>query len=279
MRKLVLPLVIAGLLLGGCSPSSNHAAQTQQAAPAPSAITGTVSLADPSAQVAPDAKLDLTLMDVTQQPGVPVNSQTFAPPRFPQQFTIRFNPKQIKQADIYVLEAQMQSGGRVYSTTLQTPVLTHNAPAQVDLKLIAEPTAADKMLSDFKAFQGRIGGMKVTQGTASNDQAAKSWQVFSDKNGIEFIRQLVDHGDKGNYTATDYAYQNSRPWVVVQQTSPKKGAPVTSTDRAGWDENGSLVLKQHEENGQTSELSRDAASALHDEAEALYNQFNKKKKK
>jgi len=279
MRKLVLPLVIAGLLLGGCGPSTNHAAPTQQAAPAPTAVTGTVTLSDPSAQVAPDAKLDLTLMDVTQQPGVPVNSQTFAPPQFPQQFNIKFNPKQIKQADIYVLEAQMQSGGRVYSTTLQTPVLTHNAPAQVDLKLIAEPTAADKMLSDFKALKGRIGGMKVTQGTASNDQAAKSWQVFSDKNGIEFIRQLVDHGDKGNYTATDYAYQSSRPWVVVQETSPKKGAPVTSTDRAGWDENGSLVLKQHEENGQVSDLPHDAASALHDEAEALYNQFSKKKRK
>lgn len=277
MRKLALPLVIAGLLLGGCGPSSNNAAQTQQA-PAPSAVTGTVTLADPSVQVAPDAKLDLTLMDVTQQPGVPVNSQTFAPPHFPQQFNISFNPKQIKQADIYVLEAKMQNAGRVYSTTLQTPVLTHNAPAQVDLKLIAEPTAADKMLSDFKSVQSRIGGMKVTQGTSSNDQAAKSWQVFSDKNGVEFIRQLVDHGDKGNYTSTDYAYKDGHPWVVVQETRPKKGAPIQSTDRVGWDDNGSIVLNQHEENGQTTDLSHDAASALHDQAEALYNQFSKKKK-
>jgi putative lipoprotein len=277
MRKLVLPMVISGLLLGGCGSSSNNAPQTQQA-PAPRAVTGTVTLADPSVQVAPDAKLDLTLMDVTQQPGVPVNSQTFAPPQFPQQFNISFNPAQIKQADIYVIEAQMQNGGRVYSTTLQTPVLTHRAPAQVDLKLIAEPTAADKMLSDFKTMQGRIGGMKVTQGTSSNDQAAKSWQVFSDKDGVEFIRQLVDHGDKGNYTSTDYAYRGGHPWVVVQEIRPKKGAPVQSTDRVGWDENGSLVLNQHEENGNTTELSHDAASALHDQAEALHNQFSKKKK-
>jgi len=217
-------------------------------------------------------------MDVTQQPGVPVNSQTFAPPHFPQQFRVSFSPKQIKQADIYVLEAQMQNAGRVYSTTLQAPVLTHNAPAQVDLKLIAEPTAADKMLSDFKAMQSRIGGMKVTQGTASNEEAAKSWQVFSDKDGVEFIRQLVDHGDKGNYTSTDYAYKGGHPWVVVQETRPKKGAPVQSTDRIGWDENGSVVLNQHEENGQVTELSHDAASALHDQAGALYNQFSKKKR-
>lgn len=279
MRKLALPLVIAGSLLSGCGPSSNNTSQAPQQAPAPTAVTGTVTLADSSVQVAPDAKLDLSLMDVTQQPGVQVNSQSFAPPHFPQQFSIAFTPRQIKQADIYVLEAQMQSGGRTYSTTLQTPVLTHNAPARVDLKLIAEPTAADKMLSDFKTMQGRIGGMKVTQGTASSDEAAKSWQVFSDNNGVEFIRQLVDHGDKGNYTSTDYAYKDGHPWVVVQETRPKKGAPMQSTDRAGWDQNGSLVLMQHEENGQSSDLSHDAASALHDEAEALYNQFSKGKKK
>ena len=281
MRKLALPLVITGLLLGGCGPTSNNSGSTETGQPAqapiPSAVTGTVTLADASVQITPQAKLDLTLMDVTQQPGVPVNTQSFAPPQMPQHFEIHFDPKQIKPSDIYVLQAQMENDGRTYSTTLQTPVLTHNAPAQVNLSLIAEPTAADKMLSDFKTMQGRIGGMKMTQGTASNDQASRGWQVFSDKSGVEFIRELVDKGDKGNYTSTDYAYQDGRPWVVVQETSPKKGAPVATTDRAGWDENGQLVLMQHEENGKTSDLSHDAATALHDQAEALYKQFNKRK--
>lgn len=282
MRKLALPLVIAGLLLGGCEQSNNanNNAETSQPAqaPIPSAVTGTISLADTSVKISPQAKLDLTLLDVTQQPGVPVNTQSFAPPKMPQQFNISFDPKQIKPADIYVLQAKMKNDGRVYSPTLQTPVLTRGAPANVNLQLVAEPTAADKMLSDFKTMQSRIGGMKMTQGTASNDQASRGWQVFSDRNGVEFIRELVDKGDKGNYTSTDYAYQDGRPWVVVQQTSPKKGAPVQSTDRVGWDENGQLVLNQHEENGKTSELSHDAATALHDQAEALYKQFNKKPK-
>ncbi len=280
MRKLALPLVIAGLLLGACSgQSDNTSASTSQPqqAPMPSSVSGTVTLADTSVQVSPQAKLDLTLTDVTQQPGVTVNSQSFAPPQMPQRFEIRFDPAQIKPADIYVLQAKMENDGRVYSTTLQTPVLTHGAPASVNLQLVAEPTAADKMLSDFKSMQSRIGGMKMTQGTASNEQASRGWQVFSDKNGVEFIRELVDKGDKGNYTSTDYAYQDGRPWVIVQQTSPKKGAPVQAIDRAGWDENGELVLKQHEENGKITELSHDAASALHDQAEALYKQFNKKK--
>ncbi|MDQ2971705.1 MAG: hypothetical protein M3R20_01795, partial [Pseudomonadota bacterium] len=93
-----------------------------------------------------------------------------------------------------------------------------------------------------------------------------------------FIRVLVDHGDKGNYTSTDYAYQNGRPWVVVQETRAHKGDPVSSIDRAGWDDNGGLVLKDHVEGSKTTPLSEDAAKALHDQAEAMYNQYGKKKK-
>lgn len=277
MRKLALPLTVAATLLGGCNAPSNDAAQ-QTAVPQATAVTGTVTLADKSVTLTPEAKLDLTLMDVSHQPGTPINAQTFAPANLPLQFNLSFNPGQIKAVDIYVLQAQMQDNGRVYSTALQTPVLTHGAPAQVNLQLIAEPTQSDKMLSDFKAMQGRIGGMKMTQGTASTPDASRGWQVFSDKNGVQFIRELVDHGDKGNYTSTDYAYQNGRPWVVVRETRPAKGAPVSAIDRAGWDENGGLVLKEHTEGNKTTTLSEDAAKALHDQAEALYNQFGKKKK-
>lgn len=282
MRKLAMSLLVAGLLLGGCSAPSNNngaAGEQQSTAPAATAVTGTINLADKSVQLTPQAKLDLSLMDVTQQPAGQVNSQSFAPAQLPLQFNLSFTPRQIKSSDIYVLQAQMEDNGRTYTTSLQTPVLTHGAPAQVNLQLIAQPTAADKMLADFKNVQSRIGGMKMTQGTASTPDASRGWQVFSDKNGVEFIRQLIDRGDKGNYTSTDYAYQNGKPWVVVQQTSPHKGDPVSSTDRAGWDDNGALVLKQHEENGQTTDLSHDAATALHDQAEALYTQFNKSKKK
>lgn len=277
MRKLALPLIVAGALLGGCNASSNNAAQ-QTAAPQATAVTGTISLADKSVTLTPEAKLDLSLMDVSHQPGTPVNTQSFAPAKLPLQFDLSFDPKQIKAADIYVLQAQMQDNGRTYTTNLQTPVLTRGAPAQVDLQLNAEPTQSDKMLSDFKAMQGRIGGMKMTQGTASTEDASRGWQVFSDKNGVEFIRELVDHGDKGNYTSTDYAYQNGKPWVVVQETRAHKADPVSSTDRAGWDDNGGLVLKDHVEGNKTTPLSEDAAKALHDQAEALYKQFGKKKK-
>lgn len=280
MRKFAMPLIAAGVLLGGCNAMNNGgSAQQPQKKPLPTSVSGTVTLADQSVQLTPQAKLDLSLMDVTQQPGVQITSQSYSPVQMPLQFKLDFNAAQIKQADIYVLQAQMQDNGRTYSTTLQAPVLTHGASAQVNLSLIAEPTAADKMLSDFKTMQSRIGGLKMTQGTSSTPDVSRGWQVFSDKNGVQFIRELVDHGDKGNYTSTDYAYRNGLPWVVVQETSAKKGDPIASTDRAGWDDNGALVLKQHEESGNVSDLSEDVAKALHDQAEALYAQFNKKKKK
>ena len=284
MRKLATPslltgVMIAAALLGGCNAQTSEDGNStaQQQPPPPTAVTGTVVLTDASVQLTPQARLDLSLMDVTTPPGVQITAQSYSPVQMPLHFKLDFNPAQIKQSDIYVLQAQMQDNGRTYTTSLQRPVLTHGAPAQLELRLVAEPTASDKMLSDFKNVQSRIGGMKMTSGTASNEDASRGWQVFSDKNGVEFIRELVDRGDKGNYTSTDYAYQNGKPWVVVQETSPRKGDPVATTDRAGWDENGELVLKDHVENGKTSELPHDSASALHDQAESLYKQFNKKK--
>ncbi len=283
MRKFAVPLFVAGLLLGGCGspPQESQGGQTSgppAEAAAPTAVTGTVTLPNPPGPLSPQAKLTLTLMDVTQQPGVPVNSQTFQAPRFPLQFQITFKPEQIRPNDIYVLEAQMQDGERIYSTKLQPPVLTHGQPAHVDLVMVAEPTAAEKMLAEFKQMEGQIGGMKVTSGTALSSEVSRGWQVFSDNHGVEFVRELEDYGDKG-FTSTDFAYKDGLPWVVVQQKMPKKGAPPQTINRAGWDDNGVLVLKEQVVNGQTSVLPEDTAKALHQLAESTYKEFNKGKPK
>jgi putative lipoprotein len=282
MRKLVAPLVAAGLLLGGCgspsqqgqgAPSSSGPAS---AASAPSSVSGTVTLQHPPSPPSPQAQLQLTLVDVTQQPGVPVNSQTYRDPKFPLQFKVDFKPSQIRSGDIYVVQAEMHDNGRAYTTNMQPPVLTHGAPAKADLVLTAVPTPAEKMLADYKQAEARIGGMKVTSGTALSPDISRGWQVFSDNHGVEFIRELVDAGDKG-FTSTDYAYKDGLPWVVMQQKMPKKGAPPQTVDRAGWDDNGSLVLQEQVNNGKTGTLPESTAKALHQKAEALYKEFNKKK--
>lgn len=290
MRKLVAaPLFIATLLLAGCGTSSqpgeSSAAAGSTTAPASAgtpasattAVTGTVTLQNASPEVTPQAALELSLVDVSQQPGVTVNKQDFSPPTFPQAFRIPFSPSAINANDIYVLQATMQDNGRTWSTKLQQPVLTHGQPANVDLTLAAEPTPAEKMLANFEQAKRQTGAMKVKSGTSSKIGESRSWQVFSDVHGVQFIIEQVNHGDKGGFTKTEYAYRNDLPWVVVQEEMPKQNAPATSTERAGWNDSGVLVLNQRISGDKTATLSDSDAKALHKQAEAEYKKFAKKR--
>ncbi|HKU79041.1 MAG TPA: YbaY family lipoprotein [Rhodanobacteraceae bacterium] len=283
MRKLVVAsLLVAPLLLAGCGGSSESAgspsaaATTSAGAPASAAtaVSGSVTVQNPPSAITPEAKLELSLVDVTQQPSVTVNKQDFNPPKFPQAFRIPFSSSAINPNDLYVLQATMQDNGRTYSTKLQQPVLTHGQPAKVDLTLIAEPTPAEKMLADFENAKRQTGGMKVKSGTSSKIGESHSWQVFSDVHGVEFIIEQVNQADKG-FTKTQYAYRNGLPWVVVQEQMPKPDAPATSTAKVGWDDNGVLVLNQQISGGKTDKVSDDEAKSLHKQAEAEYKRFAK----
>lgn len=287
MQKLaVAPLFLATLAIAGCGASnssdntSSGAAPSASAdagtpAPAATAVTGTVKLQDPAATVTPQAKLELSLVDVSQQPGVTVNKQDFNPPTFPQAFHIPFSASAVNGKDLYVVQATMQDNGRTYTTKLQQPVLTRGQPAKVDLTLVAEPTAAEKMLDDFNNAQRQTGGMTVKSGTSSKIGESRSWQVFSDAHGVEFIIEQVNQADKG-FTKTEYAYRDSLPWVVVQEQMPKADAPATSTQRVGWNNDGVVVLNQDISGGKTSTLSDAQAKALHDQAEAEFKKFSKR---
>jgi putative lipoprotein len=283
MRKLVVAsLLVAPLLLAGCggssessgSPSAAATASAETPASAATAVSGTVTVQNPPSAITPEAKLELSLVDVTRQPSVTVNKQDFSPPQFPQAFRIPFSSSAINPNDLYVLQATMQDNGRTYSTKLQQPVLTHGQPANVDLTLVAEPTAAEKMLADFENAKRQTGGMKVKSGTSSKIGESHSWQVFSDVHGVEFIIEQVNQADKG-FTKTQNAYRNGLPWVVVQEQMPKPDAPATSTAKVGWDDNGVLVLNQQTNGGKTDKVSDDTAKSLHKKAEAEYKKFAK----
>jgi putative lipoprotein len=288
MRKLVAaPLLVASLLLAACGTSdqsggSSAAAGSSESsgaagtpASAATAVTGTVTLDNSqNIPVTPEAKLELSLVDVTQQPGVTVNTQDFNPPQFPQTFRIPFSPSAINGKDLYVVQATMQDNGRTWSTKLQQPVLTHGQPANVKLTLAAEPTPSEKMMDDFQQAKRQTGAMQVKSGTSSKIGESRSWQVFRDVHGVEFIIVQVNQADKG-FTKTQYAYRDGLPWVVVQEQMPKPNAAATSTERAGWDDQGVLVLKEQVSGGKTAALSDADAKALHDQAEAEYKKFAK----
>lgn len=275
MRTFVLPVAVAAaLLLAGCGGPSSAPGSTDvtpaNANASAGAITGTVSL-DPPRTLSGQARLDLSLVDMSVQPQVAIASKTVMPVgALPLQFSLEFNPQQINPQDLYVVHATMEDGDRHFDTAIAYPVLTKGQPRTVAIQLHAEPTVGDKALAGFEALKSRIGGMKYTEGSAATETVSRGWQTFRDAKGdIRFIREREDAGDKG-YTRTDFAYLDGKPWVVVQERLASSAArKPESVARAGWDAQGNLILHRHLVAGANSMLGTDQAQALYSDAEAM----------
>ncbi|MGO4703159.1 YbaY family lipoprotein [Dyella sp. 2RAB6] len=282
MRRIVWSLVsVAALALAGCnsSDSSQPAASTGgESAPAASApgqqptkanaVSGTVALRDASGQVSPQAKLEIKLVDPAQD-GTPLASKTIDPvASLPQSFELEFNPADVNPNSMYIVQAVLTDGDRRYTAPLQTPVLTKGAGNQVSIQLVGEQTPGEKELAAFSAVQKQIGGMKITSGTKLEDKVSRGWQVFREAGEVKFIREQVDYGDKG-FTNTDYAYKDGKPWVVVQQKKSSKDAKPSSTERASWNADGALVLKQEQSGSKTDALADDEAAGLQKQATSI----------
>jgi putative lipoprotein len=237
-------------------------------APVPGEVTGTIALREP-AQLSANARLDIRLVDITADAsasGSPLASKTVMPAnQFPQSFQLTFDPTQVKPADLYILQATLVDGDRHYTMPIQAPVLTKGHPNTVTIDLVAQQTKGEKVLAAFNDVQKQLGGMKITRGTKLEKDSSRGWQLFRQAGEIKFIRELVDHTGK-DFTSTDYAYRDGKPWVVVQQVKANSGAKASVVDRAGWDETGELVLKQHQAGGNTQELDADAAAKLRKQA-------------
>ncbi|WP_266183574.1 YbaY family lipoprotein [Dyella humicola] len=279
MRRLVWSLMsVAALALAGCSNSSDSSQTANQGgatAPATTpaaanAVTGTVTLRD-AATVSAAAKLELTLVDVSNADATPLATKTVdSANTFPLSFSLEFKPNDVNPAGMYVVKAVLVDGDRHYTPPLQAQVLTKGAPSQVSIQLVAEQTAGEKEFAAFTAVQKQIGGMKISSGTKLEANVSRGWQVFREAGEVKFIREQVDFGDKG-FTSTDYAFKDGKPWVVVQQKKASKDAKPTSTERAAWSQDGTLVLKTSEAGGKTSPLGDDAAADLQKQALAILN--------
>jgi putative lipoprotein len=277
MRSVVWSLMtVAAVALAGCNSSSNSSSTTADgqsgaAQAAATSVTGTISLRGgitPSNQ----DQLVISLVDVTAQGSAPLATKTVAPATtFPLQFELSFNPTNVAPNDLYIVQVELTDGDRHYSMPIQAPVLTKGNPVtNVAIELAPEQTPAEKLLAAFQGLQKQIGGFKRSSGTKLEPNASRAWQVFRDGTEVKFIRELVDYGDKG-FTSTDYAYKDGKPWVVQQQKKANQGAKPTSTDTAGWGDDGSLVLKTHDANGSTDTLSDSDAAALQQQAKDILN--------
>jgi putative lipoprotein len=278
MRKTVLSLMsVAALALVGCN-APNPSQQAGSDAPAsadsagapgkaPSEVSGTVSVRG-SVQPSATATLVLNLVDVSSSAvgSAPLASKTAPAGTFPQPFSLTFNPAEVKQGDLYVVQAILTDGERHYTMPMQAPVLAKGGKNDgVAIELVAEQTPGEKVLADFNAEKAQLGGMKVSHGTKLESDVSRGWQLFRQAGQIEFIRELVDRGDKG-FTSTDYAFKDGKPWAIVQDTKSSRDAKPSATDRAGWNADGTLVLKQHQVGSDVQPLDADAAESLKKQA-------------
>lgn len=273
MRRLVWSLMsVAALALAGCGNSSpsSEGGNAAQAPAAANQVTGQVTLPEGSS-VSPTAKLDLTLIDVSQADSKPLATKTVEPAsNLPVSFEVPFNASDVNPQGMYVLQATLTDGERTYKPHLQTPVLNGKPSTGLTVQLFPEQTQGEKELAAFTAVQKQIGGMKISNGTKLEDKVSRGWQVFREAGEVKFIREEVDYGDKG-FTSTDYAYKDGKPWVVVQQKKASREGKPSSTERAAWTADGNLVLKTNEQGGKSSPLADDEAASLQKQAQTILN--------
>jgi putative lipoprotein len=270
MRSSMLFLLLALGLLAGCNSS---APPPPQAAPAPkiaNSVSGKVMLREPR-ELSAQSRLELRVTDVAQ-PGVVLAQTTISPANQPPiAFNLPIDPNKVDARRTYAVEAMLIDGDRRYLPVLQYPVLTHNAPAQVEIIVAPEATPAEKMYEEFKKAFGGIGGMKTFNGSSMNDNSTVAWDAFTQNNKIRVVREITDlDNDKGRITYK-MAFQNDTPWVVQKEEAPAGSNHPYATTKVGWDENGQLVLKQRVANGQNSEVSPDDAKAIFAHAQQAFN--------
>ena len=277
MRKTVLSLMsVATLALAGCNApnsSSTDAGASASSSGSPAAakianeVSGTIAVRG-AAQPSANATLVLNLVDVSASAAgsAPLASKTAPAGTFPQPFQLTFNPAEVKPDDLYVVQAILTDGERHYSMPMQATVLTKGYKnTGVTIELVPEQTPGEKVLAAFTDVQKVLGGMKITHGTKLEKDDSRGWQVFRKDGELKFIREEVDYGDKG-YTSTDYAYKDGKPWAIVQENKSSRDAKPTSIDRAGWTDDGNLVLKQHQVGSDVQPLDEDTANKMKKQA-------------
>lgn len=284
MRTIALTLLAcAGLALTGCNGgASSDTAATQAKQPVPTEITGSVSQQVPgNVAVSENASLELKLVNISGAQPKTVASRTINPVgSMPVNFTLPFDRSKIRAGDIYIVRAELVDGERHFNTPLEYPVLTQGGKAQIAIKVVAVPTESEEMYAEFGTLRSSIGGMDIQQGTSMGDSSSRAWQIFRKNGAIHFVKENVDYfNDKRQttaYTTTSYAYRSGKPWVVEQEHKANSNAEPSSIDRAGWDENGELVLHKHiTAAGETSELSAEEAADLREQAESMFERAKK----
>jgi putative lipoprotein len=176
MRKSMLLALLALALLSGCNSSAPPPPQAAPVAKIANSISGKVMMREPR-ELSAQTRLELRVTDVAQ-PGLVLAQTTInAANQPPISFNLPIDASKVDPRRTYAVEAMLIDGERRYLPVLQYPVLTHNAPAQVEIVVAPEATPAEKLYDELKKAFGQIGGIKTFTGASLNDNSAVAWDA------------------------------------------------------------------------------------------------------
>jgi len=272
-------LLVALLVIAGCNSSQNPTTSAVTTAPAVNKVTGVVTYRQ-QAQLSPNARLELRLVNVSQASTV-VAQKTINPAgQVPIMFELDFDPTQINPAHIYVVQAVILDGERRYTHTLQYPALTKGASAKLEIIVTPETTASEKLKAEHVKLENLIGGMKRVTGQQETPEVMIGWDAFFEDKELRWVRENADQGDKGRVNSQYSYYKSGQPMMIVREEKKDATSPLIIA-RVGWSEAGDTVF-QEKTGGQTAEVTEGETKALLDAAKKAQTAAlaaNAKKKK
>ena len=267
MRISPLPALLAFGLLAGCNSQPPPVAPV--APQVASSVSGTIMLREPRA-LGDNARVELKVVDVSQ-PDNPLAQITVEHANHPPiSFNLPIDPKAVDPLRTYAVDAKLIDGERRFLPVLQYPVLTKKSPSVVQIILAPEPTPAEKMYDAYKKAFAEIGSLKSVSGGGQTPNTSTAWDAFYSNGKVRVVREITDqYDDKANEigrATVKMAYQNDKPWVVVKEESSGEGSRPSTVIKVGWDDSGTLVLKDKMSGGQTGQASPEEATALYQHA-------------
>ncbi|WP_417805352.1 YbaY family lipoprotein [Thalassospira lucentensis] len=193
-------------------------------------VTGTVTYRERIA-LAPDSNdLVLRILDVSRAdaPATVIASLTTQVASPPMSFTLPYDPAKIEANHTYVIEASIinQNGDRVFRSDQAYPVITKNAPSNVDIlvKPVARPMSDGARKSDgsdvsrdVAAIERRLGDLRMIPGQyRDGDNKVKYKAYVTTDDEPVFVKEHRDLGDYGKADVKFY-YRNGKLLRFVEQ--------------------------------------------------------------
>lgn len=260
MRILLFSSLAALGLLTGCAKQAPPPAPP--AAQIANAVSGTVVLREPHA-LGNDARVELKVVDAANPTTLLAQTVIEHANKLPISFNLPIDVAQVNAKRTYAIDAMLIDGERRYLPVLQYPVLTKGASATAQIVLAPEPTPAEKMFEEYKEAFAQIGGLQSVNGSELKDKSSVAWDAFYSNGKIRVVREISDLDDNLGRITMRMAFKDDKPWVIVKQEATDENSRPFATTKVGWDESGTLVLKEKVANGQTSEVSDTDAKAMY----------------